>query len=170
MLLSSAMAFATSVMLIPAASADNSPLNSTDKSFLEDSYKDGLAEVQSAQMAERKTANPDVKTFAQRLESDHTSANSKLKAMADSKKVSVAESPSLVSEAKGKMLDAKTGTDFDKAFIDAQVTDHKKDIEAFEKEANEAKDSDVKALANQLLPTLKEHLSMAETIQNKIGK
>ena len=53
----------------------------------------------------------------------------------------------------------KSGGDFDKAWIEAQVSDHKKDIEAFEKASNEADDSDVKSLANKMLPTLREHLS-----------
>ncbi|EDY22228.1 outer membrane protein [Chthoniobacter flavus Ellin428] len=169
-LLSSAVALAASVTLIPAASADDSPLNHTDKSFLEDSYKGGVTEIQSAQMAEQKTANPDVKAFAEKLVTDHTQANNELKAMADSKKVGVEGGTSLKDQSKGKSLDAKTGGDFDKAWIDDQIKDHKKDIEAFEKEANEAKDTDVKNLANKLLPTLKEHLSMAESIQGKIGK
>ena len=170
MFLSSAVALAASVTLIPAAFADDSPLNHTDKSFLEDSYKGGVTEIQSAQMAERKTANPDVKAFAEKLVTDHTQANNELKAMADSKKVAVEGGESFKDQSEGKSLDAKTGGDFDKAFIDEQVNDHKKDIKAFEKEASEAKDTDVKNLANKLLPTLKEHLSMAESIQAKIGK
>lgn len=170
MLFSSALAIASSVMLVPVASADDSPLSSTDKSFLQDAYKGGLAEVESAKMAEKKTANPNVKAYAEKLEADHTAANNKLKEMADSKKVLVAESPSLIAQTKGKMLDMKTGADFDKAFIEAQIKDHKKDIEDFEKEATSAQDPEVKALANKMLPTLKEHLSMAETIQEKIGK
>lgn len=170
LLFSSALAIATSVMLVPTASADDSPLNHTDKSFLEDSYKGGVTEIESAKMAEQKTANPDVKAFAEKLVADHTKANNELKAMADSKKVAVEGGTSLKDQSKGKSLDAKTGGDFDKAFIDDQIKDHKKDIEAFEKEANEAKDTDVKNLANKLLPTLKEHLSTAESIQEKIGK
>ena len=48
--------------------------------------------------------------------------------------------------------------------------DHKKAVKAFEKAANEAKDADVKAFAAKTLPTLKEHLSMAEDLQKKVGK
>jgi putative membrane protein len=170
MFLSSAVAVAAGVILVPAALADDSPLNHTDKSFLQDSYKDGVTEIQSGEMAARKTGNPDVKAFAEKLVQDHRQANNELKAMADSKKVAVQGGESLQDTSKGKSLDAKVGGDFDKAFIDEQIKDHKKDIDAFQKEANDAKDTDVKNLANKLLPTLKEHLSMAESIQAKIGK
>jgi putative membrane protein len=57
-----------------------------------------------------------------------------------------------------------------KAFAEGMVSDHKKAVEAFEKAANEATDGDVKALAAKMLPTLKGHLSMAEDLQNKVGK
>jgi len=161
---------ATAVLALTQVRADDSSLASKDKSFIQDAYQGGLAEVDSAQMAERKTGNAEVKAFAEKLATDHSAANAKLKTLADSKKVSTASEPSMVAKGKGKLLDAKTGGDFDKAYIDAMISDHKKDIEAFEKAASEAKDQDVKNFANQTLPTLKAHLSEAEGIQAKIGK
>jgi len=168
--LSSAAALAIAIVLSPHSLADDSALKSKDKSFLKDAYQGGLAEVQSAQMAQQKTANADVKAFAEKLAADHSKSNDELKALADAKKVSLSDDASLMAKGKSKLLDMKSGGDFDKAWIDDQVSDHKKDIEAFEKAANEAEDADVKALASKTLPTLKEHLSQAESIQQKIGK
>jgi putative membrane protein len=50
------------------------------------------------------------------------------------------------------------------------VSDHKDAVKAFEKAANEATDPEVKAFASKTLPTLKHHLSMAEALQQKLGK
>jgi putative membrane protein len=161
---------AATILLSPVAVADDSALSSKDKSFIKDAYQDGLAEVQGAEMAQRKTGNADVKAFAEKIAADHSAANNDLKALAEAKKVTLASGPSMVAQGKGKLLDGKTGADFEKAYIDGMVSDHKKDIEAFEKTANEAQDADVKALANKILPKLKEHLSIAEGIQQKIGK
>jgi putative membrane protein len=161
---------AAAVVALPHVKADDSSLSGKDKSFIQDAYQDGLAEVDSAQMAQRKTGNADVKAFAEKLATDHSAANAQLKSLADSKNVSTASEPSMVAKGKSKLLDARTGADFDKAYIDAMITDHKKDIEAFEKAASDAKDQDVKNFANKTLPTLKEHLSAAESIQAKIGK
>src|SRR5258708_4973260 len=131
---------ALAAVALPAVKADDSALNSKDKSFIQDAYQGGLAEVDSAQMAQRKTGNADVKAFAEKLATDHTTSNTALKALADTKKVSTASEPSMVAKGKGSLLDAKTGTDFDKAYIAAMISDHKKDIEEFEKAAHEAAD------------------------------
>ena len=42
------------------------------------------------------------------------------------------------------------------------VSDHKKDIKAFEKEAKSGSDPDIKQFAADAVPTLKGHLSMAQ--------
>ena len=101
---------------------------------------------------------------------DHGKANAELKTLADSKGVEVATDLTLMAKAKAKLLDAKTGADFDRAFAEAMVKDHKDAVSAFEKAANEAKDGDVKAFATKTLPTLKMHLSMAEDLNKKVGK
>lgn len=162
--------FAAVILGASSLLADDASLSSTDKSFLKNAYEDGLAEVQAGQLGQSKSANADVKAFADHIVADHTKANSELKTLSDNKKVSVSESPSLVAQAKGKLLDAKSGGDFDKSFAEAMVNDHKKAIETFEKAANEGSDPDVKAFAAKTLPTLKMHLSMAEELQNKVGK
>ena len=162
---------AAAVLLFGARSfAVEAAVNSSDKSFLTNAYEDGLAEIQAGEMGMRKTGNADLKAFAEHMVKDHSDANAKLKSLADTKKVEVPSSPSLMAQGKGKLLDHKTGADFDKAFAEAMVNDHKKAVESFEKAANEATDQDVKNFAAQTLPTLKMHLSMAEELQNKVGK
>jgi putative membrane protein len=156
--------------LFAPASSRADDLAHADKSFLTSAYEDGLAEVKLGEMARRKTGNPDVKSYAARIDTDHTKATVELKTLAESKKVTVATDVTTMAAAKAKLLDAKVGADFDKGFVSAMVSDHKKAVKAFEKAANEAKDTDVKAFAAKTLPTLKEHLTMAEDLQKKVGK
>lgn len=165
-LLALGLAFTTA----PGAFAESATVERSDASFLKDAYQDGLAEVSAAEMGIRKTGNADVKAFAEHMATDHSKANAELKTLADSKKVEVATEPSIVAKGKFKLLDAKTGADFEKAFAESMVSDHKKAVSAFEKAANEAKDADVKAFAAKTLPTLKTHLSMAEELHKKVGK
>ncbi|HEY3898105.1 MAG TPA: DUF4142 domain-containing protein [Chthoniobacter sp.] len=152
------------------ALADDAAVNSSDKSFIQNAYEDGLAEVKMAEMAQGKTANADVKAFAEKMTTDHSQADSELKTLADSKKVTVATSPTLTAQGKAKLLDARSGASFDKNYASDMVSDHKKAVALFEKTANEAKDPDVRAFANKILPTLREHLSMAEALESKLGK
>lgn len=177
MKLSNITSFCGAAVLVVAAalttaslSAADSGFNSTDKSFLENAYEDGLAEVAMGQLALGKTASPDIKAFAQHMVDDHGKANADLKKLADSKKVAVASEPSLTAKAKAKMADAKSGADFDKSYADSMINAHKDAIKLFEKAAQDAGDPEVKAFAAKTLPTLKMHLSMAEQLQNKVGK
>lgn len=145
-------------------------VTSRDKSFIKDAYQDGLAEIKMAELAEGKKASPDVKAFAARMVTDHSAANTELKGIADAKGVEVPTSPSLIEQGKMKLDEAKSGTDFDKTYAAAMVSDHEKAVKAFENAASNATDAQVKAFAAKTLPTLQSHLSMAEDLQNKVGK
>ena len=152
------------------ACAADAVVDRTDKEFITDTYENGLREVKLGEMAGAKSANADVKALATHLVTDHGKANTELKALADTKKVEVAPELTTLAKAKVKLLDAKSGGDFDKAFVEAMVDGHKKSVKAFEKASSEAKDADLKAWAAKTLPTLKMHLSMAEDVQKKVGK
>ena len=61
------------------------------------------------------------------------------------------------------------GAAFDKAYMQHMVTDHTKDVQAFEHEAKMGKDPDVKAWAGQVLPTLEDHLKQAKQVASAVG-
>ena len=60
-----------------------------------------------------------------------------------------------------------SGDAFDQAYMQDMLKDHKTDIAAFEKESMNGKDPDVKQFATQTLPTLKDHLKQAESVNPK---
>jgi putative membrane protein len=159
-----AVAFAATGSLFAA-----DEINRSDKSFVQSAYEDGLAEVKMGELGLAKTANAEVKTFAQHMVDDHGKANTEIKAFADARNITVATSPTLVAQGKSKMIDAKSGGDFDKAFAEGMVNDHKKAVDAFEKASAEAKDPELKAFIDKTLPVLKMHLSMAEDLKKKVG-
>lgn len=68
----------------------------------------------------------------------------------------------------GRVMFLRT-EEFDKSYISSMVKDHEDDIAAFQKEANNGGDADVKALASKALPTLQEHLRMAQDIARELG-
>jgi putative membrane protein len=51
---------------------------------------------------------------------------------------------------------------FDKAYAKDMVAGHEKAVELFENEAKHGGDADVKAWAEKCLPTLREHLTLAQ--------
>ncbi len=121
------------------------------------------AEVELGRVATERGASDSVKQFGQRMVTDHGKANDELAKVAQDKGV---ELPADM-DAKHKRLQDRlaklSGADFDKAYMDAMVKDHDKDVAAFEKEAKSAKDKDLKNFASKTLPTLKSHQKMAHS-------
>ena len=62
-------------------------------------------------------------------------------------------------------LGKKNGDEFDRDFVrNVGIKDHEKDIKTFEHASKDVKDADLKAFVDKTLPTLREHLAMAEKL------
>lgn len=147
---------------VRTAAAVDSP-----KSFLSDAIEDSRAEVQVCQLALQKSQNPDVKAFAQRLLKDHTALNQRIEAVARAKNVKLPDGTSLTEKATYEKL-AHTSDDFDKDFMDHNVSDHQDDIKKYSEQAQSGKDPEVKALASETVPKLQEHLRLAQALDAKV--
>jgi putative membrane protein len=147
------------------ATGAHSQLSQSDRKFLMDAAQGGMMEVEAARLAMDHAVSADVKTFAQTLLRDHQAANEKLQRIAADKGVTLPkELDAKHKEELRKLSDAK-GESFDRMFMQRMgLHDHKKDISEFEKQAKQGKDAQLKSFAEQTLPTLQKHLSMAEKI------
>ena len=127
-----------------------------------------MFEVQLGQLALTKASSPKVKEFAQSMVDDHTKANEELKSLAQTKNITL---PSTISEEKQKDYDKlaeKSGADFDKAYSEFMVKDHKDDVDQFKKAAEKCEDAEIKSWAAEKLPVLESHLSMAESLEDAV--
>jgi putative membrane protein len=124
-----------------------------------------MMEVAAGKLAAQKGLDPAVKEFGQKMVTDHTAANDQLKSLADSKQILLPPSLSPDENAALGKLEGLTGTDFDKAYSQMMVKDHVEDISEFEKEVKKGQDAEVKAFAENTLPTLRHHLMLA----NRLG-
>ena len=62
------------------------------------------------------------------------------------------------------------GKDFDRDYMEQMVEDHKTDVELFETAAdNEKLDPNLRGYAKRILPTLRDHLTQAQTIEGKLS-
>jgi putative membrane protein len=128
----------------------------------------GMLEVQLAQLALTKASSPEVKEFAQSMVDDHSKTNEELKSLAETKNITL---PSAISDEKQKdyeKLAEKSGADFDKAYSEFMVKDHKDDVDQFKKAAEKCEDPDIKSWAASKLPVLEHHLSMAESMEDAV--
>ena len=165
------VAYALSVIgLAIASTVQAADLSSIDKSFLKNAAEAGAFEIQGSQLADQTSQNPQVKTFAEKMVTDHTKVASDLSALASSKQVTVPTDPSVTQRAKLKVLSKKTGANFDKSYADGVgVSAHKDTIALFQKEVDKGTDPDVKAFAQKTLPSLQEHLQMAQSLQSGVA-
>jgi putative membrane protein len=165
-----AFTFALAAM-VHAADADQKKMASKDTKFIRTAAAGGQMEVDLGKLAAEKGSSDDVKKFGQMMVDDHTKANEELKTLASSKNVDLTkamDSGMKKTDAAKKKLEAKSGADFDKAYMKDMVEDHKNDVMEFEDASKHCEDEDVKAWAAKTLPTLQKHLEMAKDIESKL--
>lgn len=128
----------------------------------------GLAEVELGQLAQRKAADPKVRDFGGMMVADHTKANDDMKGLAQSKGISLPKTLDMKDQKVKDELSAKSGKNFDKAYVSDMIDDHKNDIKEFEEASKNLKDADLKAFAAKTLPVLKMHLNAIQKIHDSM--
>jgi putative membrane protein len=152
--------------------ADNPVIgvDETDKGFMQHAAVGDLAEIQLGQLAQQKASSPAVKSFAARMVKDHSSADDKLKDIAESQHISLPNQLDPKHENAQKSLSQLSGTSFDKEYMLLMVQEHKQDVSKFQQEAANAHDPTVKQFAAQTLPILQSHLNEAQQVQSQVNK
>jgi putative membrane protein len=140
-----------------------------DLNFVNNAAAGGLAEVELGQLAQQKATNDQVKQFGKRMVDDHTRLNNELKAIAHSKGLTPPTALTGKHEKTKQDLSAKSAQDFDRAYMKHMVDDHQQDVAEFKNEADNGLDPEVKAFAKSALPTLQEHLRMAQQAEASLG-
>jgi putative membrane protein len=141
----------------------------SDETFLKKAAAGGMAEVQFGELAQKNASSSAVKQFGERMMTDHTKMGDEVKSLAGSKGVTLPSQMEAKERAEYDRLSKKTGAEFDRDYMSMMVKDHMQDIQEFQNEANNGQDPDVKALAAKALPTLREHLRMAENAEKQVG-
>jgi putative membrane protein len=147
-----------------------SRMTSSDSTFATKAAQGGLAEVQLGNLAEQNASSQDVKDFGQRMVKDHTNANDELKQIAQQQNLTLPTGMNAKDQAVYNRLSKLHGAAFDQAYMRDMVNDHKMDIREFQQEANHGTDPQLKQFASKTLPTLQQHLQMAQLTQSKIMK
>jgi putative membrane protein len=172
MLMKRAIVYAALVAVIlsglsSAGWAQSDQVSEQAKQFVHEAARSGIAEVKLGQMATERAESPDVRQFGQRMVTDHTKANDKLKSIAQDKNIEVPTEMSTQHQQIAERLSDLQSTSFDRAYIRQMVEDHEKAVKLFSKEAQQGQDAELKEFAAETLPTLQEHLNMAKQLAQK---
>ncbi|WP_031529957.1 DUF4142 domain-containing protein [Dyadobacter crusticola] len=133
-----------------------------DTEFAVEAANGGLAEVALSKIAQEKATNPEVKEFAKQMITDHSKANEELKTIAMSKNITLPTAPNEEKQKAASDLGAKSGSDFDKAYIAQMKKDHDATVKLFEDAQKEVKDAELKAFIDKTLPVIKAHAEHAK--------
>ncbi len=140
-----------------------------DSMFVTNAAKGGMAEVELGKMATEKASSDQVKQFGQRMVDDHSKANDELKGIAQQKNMTLPTEIDAKDKALRTRLSKLSGAAFDRAYMHAMLADHRQDINEFRMESKAGTDTDIKAFATKTLPTLEDHLKMAQDTTKAVG-
>ena len=140
-----------------------------DHHFVTEAASGGMAEVELGKLASEKATSPEVKKFGERMADDHGKANDELKTLAQNKSITLPNALDAKHKATVDRLSKLTGEAFDRAYMQEMLKDHKTDVAAFRTESKSGKDADIKAWAAKTLPTLEEHLKLAQDANRAVG-
>ena len=145
-----------------AADRSTIVVSSSDRDFASKAAQGGMSEVELGNLAQQRGSNAYIKEFGRKLVEDHTKLNTDLKDIAAKLNLSL---PMDVSREQRKTIDkfAKlSGAEFDREFWKDSVSDHRDDIDEFRKESDRGDNQDLRSFASNSVPTLEEHLRLAE--------
>ena len=146
---------------VAGASSTAAP-NAQDRAFLVAAHQSNLAEIAAGQAAQQKATTQVVREHGQLFIRDHTRLDANVRQVAQQLGVELPNAPSEVQRASLANVVAKSGAEFDKAWLQQQLASHRATLTGGNKELADGQDATVKALATASAPVVKMHLSMLE--------
>lgn len=148
--------------------SDSETKHGSDEAFVKEAARRGLAEITLGNLARDRAGDPKIKALGQRMVADHANANAELRRLAVRKNIALATELDSKRQAGYDRLSKLTGAAFDQAYVSTMLDDHEADVTAFFEESRDGKDSEVRAWAAKMLPTLREHLTAIEEAHRTI--
>lgn len=161
--------FAAALTLCSASSVFAGPSSSsTDEIFVTNAAQAGIAEVADGKLAVANGSKSAIRTIGQRMVTDHTKANKLLASIARADSLIVPAMPNASDRAiiaKHTML---SGSAFDTAYLNGQITAHQQTLDLFNVEVAQGSNPRLLAFAKQTLPTIQMHLKMFQAARDSM--
>ena len=133
-------------------------------------------DIDAGKLARSRSKSKDVQQFAQQMITDHTGVNKQATALVQKLKVKPEHSDTSRNLKKGgdeniARLKKLQGTEFDKAYVDQEVSYHQAVLDAIDKTLlPSAKNAELKSLIAKVRPAIAAHLDHAKHLQAALGK
>lgn len=153
-----ATADGTSATRDASATGNANAAGTADSDFYRQALGSGASEVALSEHAARTSSSAEVKRIAEMLVADHRELNGKLRTASG-----MGEMPPPATETRAADdIKAKTGTEFDTAYLRKMSEGHKKSIALYQAASTGARDAETRRLASATLPKLREHAGHVE--------
>ena len=149
-----------------------STLNATDRNSLRELAYANLSEINLAKLAQTKSRDDKVLSFAQRMLDDHIKTQEQLQQLAQAKDVQLPSVPDAAHQTIERRLSALSSEQFDRQYMErAGVVEQRNTHRIVMRINRHAQDKDLRTLANNLLPEVDQHMQMARQMHlEKYGK
>jgi len=151
---------AVGLLALPVSAA----MNALDHDFMLRAASGNMVEMQSAQLAQQRGSSTQVRQFAARMITDHGQANDDLQQIAQQANVELPSKPMNKDAVAAQRLGGLNGAAFDQAYVQTELRGHQANVALFRKEAASGQDPALKEFAQKMLPTLQQHLQLAQTL------
>ena len=162
--LSSGMLFAQD-----ASSASASSSAAADKTFAMQADEGNSAEIAASQLALKKSKNPDVRDYAQKMITDHQKLRADMAPFAQQMGVTTPQPLNETHQAVAKRLMALSGKQFDMEYIKVMDQDHHKTLGLFQNEIATTSNADLKTAVQQGATSVQMHTDMADQLATKMN-
>jgi putative membrane protein len=166
-----AAAAATALVVVQAHTGGaQMRLPAPDQQFMLEAARAGIAEVELGRLAAQRAASDAVRSFAQRMVTDHGAANEELARLARSKGVALPSEMGPAHRATLDRLAGMSGPAFDQAYMGDMMKAHQQTSALFTRETREGQDAEVRAWAMKRLPGIQEHLRLAYDTHSRVAQ
>ena len=163
------MKAAWKALVIVALAGSAAAQTHSDKSFMATASQGNVAEVEMAKLALKKSQNPDVRSFAERMIKDHQALGEKMAPLMAQAGVKPSISMNTAHQHIYNKLSGLSGAEFDKQYAEAMDKDHHEDLKDFRDEANSTKNVQLKTTVLEGEKVIAEHTKMADDLAQKLG-
>lgn len=141
-----------------------------DVLFAQAAAASGIGEVAVGEIGQKKATNPRLQEFSRMVVADHTKVNKDLMALAAQKGIALPSDFDARFKFGLQALSGASKEEFDASYVKVQMAIHLEAVAVFEAEIKHGEDEDIKALAKQALPKIKEHLRTLEPIHKQMKR
>lgn len=145
-----------------SSKSSGSKVSRADERLMMQLAQANIAEINAGKLAEQKSSNDQVKSFAKKMVDDHTKALDDLKQIALSKGVTLPTEPDRQQMAMENKLSALSGEKFDAQYVDQSGNRaHRDTHRLLQRVSSRAADPDLKSYATQVMATVESHQQLA---------